>query len=75
MIGDFIVSLASYSKRIGTLHICLESIFSQILMPKKVILYLDNSVQPSNVPPAIKIFIDKGLELSLIHISEPTRRS
>lgn len=66
MIGDFIVSLASYSKRIGTLHICLESIFSQILMPKKVILYLDNSVQPSNVPPAINTFIDKGLEIVFV---------
>lgn len=40
MIGDFIVSLASYSKRIGTLHICLESIFSQILMPKKLFCIL-----------------------------------
>lgn len=66
MIGDFIVSLASYSKRISTLHICLKSIFSQVLMPKKVILYLDNSVQPNQLPSAINVFIDQGLEIVFV---------
>lgn len=63
MIGNFIVSLASYSKRINTLHICLNSIFSQTLMPKKVILYLDTSVHPDTVPAEILAFINKGLEI------------
>ena len=66
MIGNFIVSLASYSKRINTLHICLESIFSQTLMPKKIILYLDNSVQPDMIPIEIFSFIDKGLEVFFV---------
>ena len=66
MIGNFIVSLASHSKRINTLHICLESIFSQTLMPKKIILYLDNSVQPDMIPIEIFSFIDKGLEVFFV---------
>lgn len=66
MNSDFIVSLASYSKRINTLHICLESIFSQTLMPKKIILYLDNSVQSNALPPKVTSFIDKGLEIVFV---------
>ena len=63
MIGDFIVSLASYSKRIDTLHICLESIFSQTLMPKKIILYLDSSITPDNIPEKIISFSKRGLDI------------
>ena len=66
MNGDFVVSLASYSKRINTLHICLESIFSQTLIPKKIILYLDNSVQLNALPMEISLFIDKGLEIVFV---------
>lgn len=66
MNGDFVVSLASYSKRINTLHICLESIFLQTLMPKKIILYLDNSVQSDALPMEISAFIDKGLEIVFV---------
>lgn len=67
MNGDFIVSLASYSKRINTLHICLESIFSQTLMPQKIILYLDNSVQSDALPIEISSFIDKGLDIVFVN--------
>ena len=35
----FIVSMASYSKRIETIHICLDSLFSQTRKPQKIILY------------------------------------
>lgn len=66
MIGNFIVSLASYSKRIDTLHICLESIFSQTLMPKKIILYLDSSVDPNGVPKEIIPYVEKGLEIVFV---------
>ncbi len=66
MIGDFIVSLASYSKRIDTLHICLESIFSQTLMPKKIILYFDNTVSPSDVPEKVLSYVKKGLEIKFV---------
>lgn len=63
MVGNFIVSLASYSKRINTLHICLESIFSQTLMPKKIILYFDSSVEPNKVPKEVFSYVKKGLEI------------
>lgn len=66
MKGDFIVSLASYSKRIQTLHICLESIFSQTLMPKKVLLYLDSSVTPEEVPLQVMEFTKRGLEIFFV---------
>lgn len=66
MIGNFIVSLASYSKRIHTLHICLKSIFSQTLLPKKVFLYLDSSVSPANVPKEVLAYIKMGLEIVFV---------
>lgn len=66
MNNNFIVSLASYSRRINTLHICLESIFSQSLMPQKIILYLDNSVQANEIPAEVTSFVDKGLEIVFV---------
>lgn len=66
MIGNFIVSLASYSKRIKTLHICLESIFSQTLMPKKTILYFDSSICPNEIPEEVISYVKKGLEIIFV---------
>lgn len=66
MVGNFIVSLASYSKRIHTLHICLESIFSQTLLPKKVLLYLDSSVSPNEVPKEVLLYVNMGLEIIFV---------
>lgn len=66
MVGNFIVSLTSYSKRINTLHICLESIFSQTLMPKKVILYLDSSIHANEIPEEVNIYVKKGLEINFV---------
>lgn len=66
MIGNFIVSLASYSKRIHTLHICLESVFSQSLIPKKVLLYLDKSVKPNEIPQNVMSYTKSGLEIIFV---------
>lgn len=46
----FIVSLASYNKRTTTLPLCLESLFAQTLKPRKIILYLDDTVDASTLP-------------------------
>ena len=59
----FIVSMASYSKRIETIHICLDSLFSQTRKPQKIILYLDESVDVNHLPNNIIPFIAKGLEI------------
>lgn len=66
MVGDFIVSLASYSKRLDTLHFCLESIFSQTLMPKKILLYFDNSVCANMISEEINSYVKKGLEIIFV---------
>lgn len=66
LISNFIVSLASYSKRIHTLHICLESIFSQTLMPKKIFWYLDSSVYPNEIPKEVIEYVKKGLEIIFV---------
>ena len=63
---EFIVSLASYSKRINTLHICLESLFSQTIKPENIIVYLDNSVSYDNLPSSIHPYIKKGLEIAFV---------
>ena len=40
---DLIVSLATYSKRIATVPICLESLFNQSLKPRKIILMIQSA--------------------------------
>lgn len=60
---SFIVSLASYYKRIQTLHVCLNSLFSQTLKPKKIILYLDDTVNMSTLPKQIYQYVNDGLEI------------
>lgn len=63
---NFIVSIASYSKRINTLHICLESLYAQTILPQKIILYLDNSVSPNDIPQEIFAYTKKGLEIVFV---------
>lgn len=66
MTDNFIVSIASYSKRINTLHICLESLYKQTVMPQKIILYLDNTVSPDNIPREVLSYVDKGMEIVFV---------
>ena len=66
MSENFIVSLASHSKRINTLHLCLESIFKQTIQPKKILLYLDSSVPSDIIPNNISSFVKAGLEIIFI---------
>ena len=60
---DFVVSLATYSKRIATVPICLESLFTQSLKPKKIILNIDDSVCIDTLSPDILKYTQKGLEI------------
>lgn len=66
MIGKFIVSMASHSKRVSTLSICLDSIFSQTLKPQKVILYFDSSVTEASISSEILTFTKMGLEIVFV---------
>lgn len=66
MNSDFIVSLASHSKRMNTLHLCLESLFKQTIRPKKILLYLDSSVSSKDIPNNIIPFIEAGLEIIFV---------
>ena len=59
----FIVSLASYNRRIFTLPLCLESLFAQTLKPRKIILYLDDTVDATTLPDSITQYISRGLEI------------
>lgn len=60
---DLIVSLATYSKRIATVPICLESLFNQSLKPRKIILNIDDSVCIETLSPDILKYTKKGLEI------------
>lgn len=60
---NLIVSLATYSKRIATVPICLESLFNQSLKPRKIILNIDDSVCIETLSPDILKYTKKGLEI------------
>lgn len=66
MSEDFIVSLTSHSKRINTIHLCLRSVFEQTLRPKKVVLYLDSSLNPNVIPDNIIPFTQMGLNIIFV---------
>lgn len=58
-----IVSLTSYPKRFKTLCIGLKSIFNQTVLPDKIILYLDDTVDDNEILPELKEMQKYGLEI------------
>ncbi|MEY8766335.1 MULTISPECIES: hypothetical protein [Francisella] len=59
-----IVSLTSYSYRIDTVFLTIQSIFSQSIKPDKVLLYLaEDEFTEQNIPENLRRFISRGLEI------------
>ena len=51
---NLIVSLTSYSKRLPTIHLVIQSILHQSLQPSKIILYLDETTKENEIPKKLK---------------------
>lgn len=62
-----IVSLTSFPKRLPTLHLVIESLLRQTVMPDKIILYLTQSQVPdiAGLPKKLKNLQKRGLEIVL----------
>ncbi len=61
---ELIVSLTSYSSRINTVHLAIESIGFQTVKANKIILWLDkNEFNECNIPLILKRQMSRGLEI------------
>ncbi|MGL5426399.1 MAG: hypothetical protein ACRDAS_00590, partial [Cetobacterium sp.] len=61
---QIIVSLTTYNKRIYDVHLTIESLFRQTLMPNKIILWLaEDEFNRYNIPFMLQKLEKKGLEI------------
>ncbi len=60
---QIIVSLTTYGNRIYDVHLTIESIMEQTMLPNRIILWLDNSFQNTLLPCALKLLQKRGLEI------------
>lgn len=60
--GRLVVSLTSYPARFATLHLTLQAILSQSVLPDRVILWLDPGDE-AKLPQAVRALVGQGLEL------------
>lgn len=61
---QIIVSLTTYNKRIYDVHLTIESIFRQTMMPNKIVLWLaEDEFNEDNIPCMLKKLQAKGLEI------------
>lgn len=59
-----IISLTTYGKRIHDVHLTIESLFRQTLMPNKIILWLaEDEFKDKELPIFLKKLMEKGLEI------------
>jgi hypothetical protein len=60
--GELVVSLTSYPKRFGTLHLTLRSLMSQDMKPDRLILWIAGA-DVAQVPERVMRLRDYGLEI------------
>jgi glycosyltransferase involved in cell wall biosynthesis len=66
LLENTIFSLTSYSARINTVHITIESLLSQTVKPEKIILWLSDEEFPereNDLPDVLLFLKDKGLTI------------
>lgn len=62
--SDFLVSFTTYSKRIHSVHLMIESLGEQTVKAKRLILWLDeDEFNPHNIPEVLKLQSTRGLEI------------
>lgn len=61
--GGPVVSLTSYSTRLRSVHITLESIAAGTLLPSRLILWVDEEAALANLPEPLRRLQARGLEV------------
>lgn len=61
-----IISMTSFTPRLGKLYLAVNSIFNQSLKPDKVILYLGDDVDKNALPKTLTDLTARGLELRFV---------
>lgn len=62
--SKIIVTLTTHKKRINTCYLAIESIMNQSIKPKRIILYLDKTIQ--KIPSTLKRLQKRGLEIVFV---------
>jgi len=68
------VSLTSYGKRLQTVHLTLESIGAGSLLPRRLILWLDDRGAARHPPPALRRLQARGLEIRQVEDLGPHKK-
>ncbi|AUI66414.1 MULTISPECIES: glycosyltransferase family A protein [Glaesserella] len=63
---DLVVSLTTLPHRLPLVHYAIESIFSQTILPEKVILWVSDVTNDSLITPELKSLVERGLEIRKI---------
>ena len=62
--SSLVVSLTTYKERIHDVHLTIESIMQQTVLPNRIILWLDeNEFDDASIPIVLKKQIGRGLEI------------
>ena len=69
-----VVSLTSYGKRTGKVHRTIESIGSGVVLPSRLILWLDDAAVVAHPPAALARLIKRGLEVRLTEDIGPHKK-
>ncbi len=65
--NGILISMTTYSKRIDSVYLTIESLFSQKLMPDRVVLWLCKDDIPDGLPKSLKRLECRGLEIKIIN--------
>ena len=60
-----VVSIATYSKRLKTVHLTIESIARGDQLPSRLLLWLDEPAEYANLPEELKRLQSRGLEVKV----------
>lgn len=51
---DIVVTLTSYPARLNKLHLVIRALLHQKMLPKNIVLYLDNNTKSKDIPKSLK---------------------
>ena len=60
---DLVISLTTLPHRLPLVHYTIESIFSQTILPEKVILWVSDAINDNLITPELKSLVNRGLEI------------